>query len=155
MDTEKLLKEYRNQILKAIEHLSYSYAKVQALDSNPSHLTTQELESWEGFVARFARVSDIFLSKYVRSFVFQSSHPCSGPSEKVVSVSIKSSQMQREQGADIRYGHQRGIFHNKFTIVDHKMLESRSDHWLVVCGGGQGAARIVPLSLLFPCLCFR
>ncbi len=71
MDTEKLLKEYRNQILKAIEHLSYSYAKVQTLDSNPSYLTTQELESWEGFVARFARVSDIFLSKYVRSFVLR------------------------------------------------------------------------------------
>jgi len=26
-------------------------------------------------------------------------------------------------GANVRYGHQRGIFHNKFTIVDSAMLE--------------------------------
>ncbi len=32
----------------------------------------------------------------------------------------------KKAGADIRYGHQRGIFHNKFTIVDHKMLETGS-----------------------------
>lgn len=29
-------------------------------------------------------------------------------------------------GANVRYGHQRGIFHNKFTIVDGKMLETGS-----------------------------
>lgn len=29
-------------------------------------------------------------------------------------------------GADIRYGKQRGIFHNKFVIVDEKMIETGS-----------------------------
>lgn len=29
-------------------------------------------------------------------------------------------------GANIRYGHQRGIFHNKFTVVDGKMIETGS-----------------------------
>ncbi len=32
----------------------------------------------------------------------------------------------KKAGADIRYGHQRGIFHNKFTIVDNKMIETGS-----------------------------
>ena len=32
----------------------------------------------------------------------------------------------KKAGAEIRYGHQRGIFHNKFTIVDQKMLETGS-----------------------------
>jgi phosphatidylserine/phosphatidylglycerophosphate/cardiolipin synthase-like enzyme len=29
-------------------------------------------------------------------------------------------------GANVRHGHQRGIFHNKFTIVDGKMIETGS-----------------------------
>lgn len=29
-------------------------------------------------------------------------------------------------GANVRYGHQRGIMHNKFTLVDGKMLETGS-----------------------------
>jgi phosphatidylserine/phosphatidylglycerophosphate/cardiolipin synthase-like enzyme len=29
-------------------------------------------------------------------------------------------------GANVRHGHQRGIFHNKFTIVDGKMVETGS-----------------------------
>jgi phosphatidylserine/phosphatidylglycerophosphate/cardiolipin synthase-like enzyme len=29
-------------------------------------------------------------------------------------------------GINIRYGHQRGIFHNKFTIIDRKMVETGS-----------------------------
>ncbi len=29
-------------------------------------------------------------------------------------------------GANVRYGHQRGIMHNKFTIVDEKMIETGS-----------------------------
>ena len=32
----------------------------------------------------------------------------------------------KKAGADVRYGHQRGIFHNKFTLVDHKMVETGS-----------------------------
>lgn len=71
MDNNKLLSEYRLQILKWIEHLLYSMGKVQSLSSDPSKLSTQELESWEGFVARFARVSDIFLSKYLRAYVLK------------------------------------------------------------------------------------
>ena len=32
----------------------------------------------------------------------------------------------KKAGANIRFGHQRGIFHNKFTIVDAKMIETGS-----------------------------
>src|SRR4051812_32183203 len=71
MPTDRLLTEYRLQILKGIEHLTYSFRKIQGLSSDPSILSTQDLESWEGFVARFARVSDIFLAKYLRTYVLK------------------------------------------------------------------------------------
>ncbi len=52
-----------------LQHLEYSYNKVTniaKLSTDPRKLDVEELETWESFVARFARVSDIFLSKYIR-----------------------------------------------------------------------------------------
>jgi len=36
---------------------------------NPAQMSDSELEAWDGFAARFARTSDIFLSKYIRAFI--------------------------------------------------------------------------------------
>jgi len=60
---EPILENFRKQIFKGIEHLVHSYQKVLKLDCDVEKLNTNDLESWESFVARFARVSDIFLSK--------------------------------------------------------------------------------------------
>ncbi len=68
---DHLLNEYCSQIKKGIEHLAYSYKKILKLSSDVKTLSTEDLETWEGFVARFGRVSDIFLSKYVRSYVLK------------------------------------------------------------------------------------
>ena len=64
-----LLREQREKLLKAIGHLEYSYQKIQQLPLTPDDMDDEELETWESFSARFSRVSDIFLSRYLRTFV--------------------------------------------------------------------------------------
>jgi hypothetical protein len=66
---EQFLQEQRNKLLKAIEHLDYSYKKIIKLPIDPSTLDEEELETWESFAARFCRVTDLFLTKYLRAFV--------------------------------------------------------------------------------------
>lgn len=63
------LKEQREKLLKAIAHLEYSYKKIQQIEPDTSKMDDEDLETWESFSARFCRVSDIFLTKYVRTFV--------------------------------------------------------------------------------------
>lgn len=61
-----LLDVYRNKLLKAIAHLEYSRNKVEKLPFHLSELNEETLETWESFSARFSRVADLFLSKYLR-----------------------------------------------------------------------------------------
>ena len=63
------LKALREKLLKAIGHLEYSYKKIQHIPPDIDTLDEEGLETWESFSARFCRVSDIFLSKYIRTFV--------------------------------------------------------------------------------------
>lgn len=59
----------REKLLKALAHLEYSYNKIQQLPENPDQLDEESLETWESFAARFGRVADLFLSKYLRTYV--------------------------------------------------------------------------------------
>jgi len=63
------LNEQKEKLLKAIRHLEYSYNKVVNLPAEPDQLDEETLETWESFAARFCRVADVFLAKYVRAFV--------------------------------------------------------------------------------------
>lgn len=65
------LEQCAMQIKKALRHLSYSYAKVKDLSVTIEDLSDEELESWEGFVARFGRVSDLFLARYLRGIILE------------------------------------------------------------------------------------
>ena len=67
MALENLINEAKTEILEAIGHLEYSLNKVAHLSSDTSKLSSEELETWEGLLARFGRVSDMYLSKYLRS----------------------------------------------------------------------------------------
>lgn len=69
MDYSKLLAESKSEILEGIQHLEYSYIKAMKLSTELGKLTSEDLETWEGLIARFGRVSDIFLSKYLRTQV--------------------------------------------------------------------------------------
>ncbi len=59
------------EIQQACGHLEYSHKKAQGLTADKDKLDEEGLETWEGFVSRFARVSDLFLQKYLRSKILQ------------------------------------------------------------------------------------
>ncbi len=57
------------KLKKALEHLAYSYNKVKNHTTQIQDLNEEEMADWESFSARFSRVADIFLSKYLRARV--------------------------------------------------------------------------------------
>ena len=65
-DYQSILLEHKSALLKSLSYLKYSYQKVQGLSMQLKEATPELLEAWEGFVARFARVTDIFVMKYLR-----------------------------------------------------------------------------------------
>ncbi len=64
---QKYLQTIQLQLLKALDHLDYSYQKVLVLPTNPAELDEETLETWESFAARFSRVVDIFLMRVLKA----------------------------------------------------------------------------------------
>lgn len=64
---EALLQETSRKLTKALEHLAYSFNKVQKLPGELSEMDDEIMETWESFSSRFARVSDIFVMQYLRT----------------------------------------------------------------------------------------
>lgn len=60
---------YYAKIVKSLKYLNYSYQRTLKMPLKPAEMTDVELEAWDSFSARFARTSDIFLSKYIRAFI--------------------------------------------------------------------------------------
>lgn len=61
------LKEQVTQDLKkSLGHLDYSYQKVRRLEFDDHEWSEEELETLESFSSRFARASDLFVSRYLR-----------------------------------------------------------------------------------------
>jgi hypothetical protein len=61
-----LKEKYRVQVLKAIGHLDYSYKKSVSLPMLEKDMDEEILETWEGFSSRFARVLDLYTTKYLK-----------------------------------------------------------------------------------------
>lgn len=66
---ETLLTTQRRKLTKALTHLDYSFNKVRGLPYDTEKLDEESLETWESFSARFSRVSDIFLTRYLRTMI--------------------------------------------------------------------------------------
>jgi hypothetical protein len=66
-----LLERYKAQLLKSLQHLEYSFKKVSHLDPVSEMSSEQELESWESFSSRFARSSDLYISKVLRKLILE------------------------------------------------------------------------------------
>jgi hypothetical protein len=64
---QQYLDKIQSQLLKALQHLSYSYEKVLLLPTDPKKLDEESLETWESFSARFSRVVDIFLMRVLKA----------------------------------------------------------------------------------------
>ena len=70
MDTSKdLTGYYYTKIVKSLKYFEYTYGRILKLSTNPSELSDQEFETWDGFATRFSRTADIFLSKYIKAAV--------------------------------------------------------------------------------------
>lgn len=65
---DAILADLKQELNQALDHLTYSYNKITKnnFQIGPG-LTPDQLEAFEALTARFARVSDIFISKYLRS----------------------------------------------------------------------------------------
>ncbi len=60
------LAEHIEKFKKAQQHLAYSYAKTASLPMFSDQSTEEELEVFESFASRFARASDMFVSRVLR-----------------------------------------------------------------------------------------
>lgn len=67
-----LINNEKQQLLKALKHLDYSYQKINMFNAHIDMDDDENLEVWESFSSRFARVVDIFLAKFIRSYVLYS-----------------------------------------------------------------------------------
>ena len=70
-DYKAIKKVVTTQLLKALEYLAYSHNKIQKLPDVQAKLDAESLETWESYAARFSRVADIFLMKYIRSCILE------------------------------------------------------------------------------------
>lgn len=68
---DNYIQDIRIKLEKALDHLQYSYAKIKDYSVKPSDLDNETLETWESFSARFARVADIFMMRYIKARVKQ------------------------------------------------------------------------------------
>jgi len=66
---EDYKKKIQTHLDKALAHLQYSFNKVQKLPTLLDALDEESLATWESFSARFSRVVDIFLMRYVKAVV--------------------------------------------------------------------------------------
>lgn len=66
---QDLQNHQKRKLAKALNHLQYSYSKIQQLPTDADLLDEESLETWESFAVRFARVADIFITRYLRTYV--------------------------------------------------------------------------------------
>lgn len=71
VDYDELLKLFEVEIRASLEYLEHSHKKIQSLSTELKDLNPETLETWESYVARFSRVTDIFLSKYIRTYILR------------------------------------------------------------------------------------
>ncbi|MCK4870040.1 MAG: hypothetical protein KAS93_02910 [Gammaproteobacteria bacterium] len=88
---EQLLTIQKRKLEKALQHLAYSYNKVQQLPEDAKLLDEEQLETWESFAARFSRVADIFLTQYLRTIILISDPGFKGTLRDQLNQAEKSS----------------------------------------------------------------
>lgn len=77
-DYKKIRTEQEDKLKKALVHLKYTYEKIRLLSEDCKLMNEEELETWESFAARFARVSDIFIARYLRTRILEEDPGFSG-----------------------------------------------------------------------------
>jgi hypothetical protein len=67
----QIIATLRSELLLSLDHLEYSFAKIKKNNWPTDSKDLEILESFEALVSRFSRVTDIFISKYLRSLAEQ------------------------------------------------------------------------------------
>jgi len=63
-----ILEELTEELQSCLHYLEHSYLKVNSKGLDLHTKDPESLEAWEALVSRFARTTDIFISKYLRAF---------------------------------------------------------------------------------------
>lgn len=66
-DYTQIIQTIKTELLQSLDHLEYSYNKIQKKGLKTTATDAETLETFEALVSRFARVTDIFVAKYLRS----------------------------------------------------------------------------------------
>lgn len=66
-----LLTKNKQDVARSLKHLEYSFKKIQSFDLTRSDWAEEELETLESFSSRFARSSDLIVSRLLRSFALK------------------------------------------------------------------------------------
>lgn len=69
MHNSDLVGYYHSKIVKSLRYLEFSLNRVQPLSEDPTELSEEQLEKWDGLAVRFARSSDLFLSKFITAVI--------------------------------------------------------------------------------------
>lgn len=65
MKQKDLTGYFYSKIVKSIRYLDFTFQRVKAVPENPEVLTPEQMEMWDSFAVRFARTSDLFLTKFI------------------------------------------------------------------------------------------
>ncbi len=87
---ENLLAVTRQKLIKALKHLEYSYHKIKDMPTDASLMNEENLETWESFAARFSRVSDIFLVRFIRAYILNTDPGFEGSLRDFVNLAEKA-----------------------------------------------------------------
>lgn len=68
---DEILEEQKKKLKKAMAHLDYSYEKIRKLSVTLNSLNEDQLADWEAYSARFSRVVELFLGRYLRSEILK------------------------------------------------------------------------------------
>ena len=88
--SDTLLETYRIEAKDALYSLTFSWDKLKNASLPPLASTAyDEFEPWEALTARFARVTDIFVSKYLRLLVLDQDPAFRGETRDLLDTSEK------------------------------------------------------------------
>jgi len=93
----EMLKKVRDQIARGLNRLALSLQKAKGLSSNPASLSDDELEIWDSLASRFARVVDLFTSKYVRLSVLKQEPGFRGSTRDLLDIAEKANVISSAQ----------------------------------------------------------
>lgn len=106
-----ILSELKKELSSSLGYLDYSYKKVQQLSLNLATQDPEDLETLEALVSRFSRTTDIFISKYLRTYALNDD-----PGFKGTLIDT------------IQYAEKRGLIESAQTWADIRELRNKIAH---------------------------